>query len=299
MNRDPRVLYCDCAYAATLSPRAKQDVRQALTKSGLRHDAVSDLCELAARKAALLAELAGAPRLVIAACHPRAVQWLFAAGGAPLQAEGVTFLDLREAPTEEFLRSIRELAAAVDTAADAGGSSAAPSPHLGSDSIVGMDDAEPGAPAWQPWFPVIDYDRCENCQQCLGFCLFGVYAVGPDGRVRVSNPARCKTGCPACARVCPSVAIIFPKYANAPINGGEPKEGEPLPEPVRLDKAALLDGDTLKTLQDRGKKALLFSRDSDEFRALQERLRHLAESQRPLELPPRESSTTPPAKESR
>ena len=31
--------------------------------------------------------------------------------------------------------------------------------------------------AWKPWFPVIDYDRCTNCMQCLSFCLFGVYGV--------------------------------------------------------------------------------------------------------------------------
>ena len=34
---------------------------------------------------------------------------------------------------------------------------------------------QPGA--WKPWFPVIDYDRCTNCMQCLSFCLFGVYGV--------------------------------------------------------------------------------------------------------------------------
>src|SRR3954471_12554488 len=22
---------------------------------------------------------------------------------------------------------------------------------------------------WKPWFPVIDYDRCTNCMQCLSF----------------------------------------------------------------------------------------------------------------------------------
>ncbi|HRQ88427.1 MAG TPA: ferredoxin family protein, partial [Bacteroidia bacterium] len=36
----------------------------------------------------------------------------------------------------------------------------------------------PGEPgAWKPWFPVIDYDRCTNCMQCLSFCLFDVYGV--------------------------------------------------------------------------------------------------------------------------
>ena len=27
---------------------------------------------------------------------------------------------------------------------------------------------------WKPWFPVIDYDRCTNCMQCLSFCLFEI-----------------------------------------------------------------------------------------------------------------------------
>src|SRR5258705_4583046 len=30
---------------------------------------------------------------------------------------------------------------------------------------------------WKPWFPVIDYDRCTNCMQCLSICLFVGYRV--------------------------------------------------------------------------------------------------------------------------
>ncbi|MCX5643329.1 MAG: hypothetical protein NTZ17_01395 [Phycisphaerae bacterium] len=66
---------------------------------------------------------------------------------------------------------------------------------------------------------MIDYDRCRNCRQCLNFCLFGVYRLSEEGKVEVQNPAGCKTNCPACARMCPQKAIIFPKYAEAPING--------------------------------------------------------------------------------
>lgn len=70
-----------------------------------------------------------------------------------------------------------------------------------------------------PWFPVIDERLCNNCGQCKGFCLFGVYDK-PEGRIRVTNPRKCKPNCPACARVCPAGAIIFPKFDKAPINGG-------------------------------------------------------------------------------
>jgi len=73
--------------------------------------------------------------------------------------------------------------------------------------------------AWRPWFPVIDYDRCTNCMQCLSFCLFGVYGVDEGKRIQVQNNDNCKTNCPACSRVCPEAAIMFPKYKAGPING--------------------------------------------------------------------------------
>lgn len=74
---------------------------------------------------------------------------------------------------------------------------------------------------WIPWFPVIDRGRCVNCGQCAEFCLFGVYANSANGKTEVVKPDACKTNCPACAKVCPRQAIIFPKHPEAPINGGE------------------------------------------------------------------------------
>ncbi|MDF7799976.1 ferredoxin family protein [Pontiellaceae bacterium B1224] len=71
------------------------------------------------------------------------------------------------------------------------------------------------------WYPVIDYDRCTSCGQCHEFCLFGVYSTTEDGKVVVANPASCKNNCPACARICPETAIIFPKVGESPINGAE------------------------------------------------------------------------------
>ncbi len=62
------------------------------------------------------------------------------------------------------------------------------------------------------WYPVIDGSRCVQCQHCLQFCLFGVYALDAEGKVQVRSPDQCKTGCPACARVCPQGAIMFPLY---------------------------------------------------------------------------------------
>jgi NAD-dependent dihydropyrimidine dehydrogenase PreA subunit len=69
------------------------------------------------------------------------------------------------------------------------------------------------------WYPVIDYSRCTNCLECLDFCLFGVYGVDSLERILVENQDSCKKGCPACSRVCPEQAIMFPEYKTAAIAG--------------------------------------------------------------------------------
>src|SRR5262249_47426417 len=67
-------------------------------------------------------------------------------------------------------------------------------------------------PPERRWYPVIDYSRCTNCMECLDFCLFGVYGVDALDRLVVENQDNCKRGCPACSRVCPEHAIMFPDY---------------------------------------------------------------------------------------
>jgi len=78
---------------------------------------------------------------------------------------------------------------------------------------------------WTPWFPVIDAGRCVHCRKCVDFCMFGVYAVEAE-KVCVIKPESCKTDCPACARICPQNAIIFPKSDDERLNGS-------LAEPVK------------------------------------------------------------------
>jgi hypothetical protein len=75
--------------------------------------------------------------------------------------------------------------------------------------------AQPG----RRWYPVIDYSRCTNCLECLDFCLFGVYGVDSNERILVETQDNCKRGCPACSRVCPEHAIMFPDYKTPAIAG--------------------------------------------------------------------------------
>lgn len=75
------------------------------------------------------------------------------------------------------------------------------------------------APTGRRWYPVIDYSRCTNCMECLDFCLFGVYGVDSLDRLVVENQDSCKKGCPACSRVCPEHAIMFPDHKTPAIAG--------------------------------------------------------------------------------
>lgn len=143
---------------------------------------------------------------------------------------------------------------------------------------------EPGG--WKPWFPVIDYDRCTDCMQCLSFCLFDVYGVSKDGKIQVQNQDNCKTDCPACSRVCPEVAILFPKYRHGPIHGGEVHAEDMRREAMKVDISALLGGDIYQALRDRSAKAKSrFSKERDEDRALKERNRCLSKLQKDLDIP--------------
>ncbi|MEQ8788123.1 MAG: ferredoxin family protein [Pirellulaceae bacterium] len=69
------------------------------------------------------------------------------------------------------------------------------------------------------WYPVIDYSRCTNCMECIDFCLFGVYGVDGVETILVEQPDNCRKGCPACSRVCPENAIIFPQHKTPAIAG--------------------------------------------------------------------------------
>ncbi|MES2793256.1 MAG: ferredoxin family protein [Planctomycetota bacterium] len=71
------------------------------------------------------------------------------------------------------------------------------------------------------WYPVIDYSRCTNCMECIDFCLFGVYGLDGADRILVEQQDNCKKGCPACSRVCPENAIMFPGHKTAAIAGAE------------------------------------------------------------------------------
>ncbi len=143
-------------------------------------------------------------------------------GAVDLPDRHLYCIDLRdEAGHMPYVEEIRRIAAECRERREA------KKPHNGTAAMVQL--GLPVAPAFnaeqlmqQPgrrWYPVIDYSRCTNCMECIDFCLFGVYGVDSLDRINVENQDNCKKGCPACSRVCPEHAIMFPDYKTPAIAG--------------------------------------------------------------------------------
>ncbi len=97
-------------------------------------------------------------------------------------------------------------------------------------NVIGDTASSLSKPAPQPvestpprrrWYPVIDFSRCTNCMECIDFCLFGVYGIDAAETILVEQPDNCRKGCPACSRVCPENAIIFPQHKSPAIAGAD------------------------------------------------------------------------------
>jgi len=262
-----KIVFCNCAYTRILPEETKQAVLEDLKQSGVEFEQVEDLCRMAAKKDPGLNAVTEAEQVHIAACFPRAVKWLFHAAGVKLDENKVQVHNMREDDPDAISQNILGKAPARQQ------------------PLTLAPSSKPEDP-WKPWFPVIDFDRCTNCMQCLSFCLFDVYGVSQDKQIQVQNPTKCKTDCPACSRVCPEAAILFPKYRAAPINGAEVSDEDLRREKMQVDISSLLGGDIYAMLRDRTERAKSrFSKERDEERALKERKRCLKKLQEGLDIP--------------
>ena len=173
------------------------------------------------------------PLIVLGWLHPRAMFWTLAAHGVAGQmgqeeagsgkqaaARMIWCIDLRGQSSSAVMRRIDAIAADVAPSVRAGRTTA---PMRWTD-----EDQES-----RRWYPVVDHERCRNCLECLNFCLFGVYGLDENEQLFVEQPDACRDGCPACARVCPAKAIIFPMVDDVAIAGGNAEEAEGAPQTTR------------------------------------------------------------------
>lgn len=64
-----------------------------------------------------------------------------------------------------------------------------------------------------PWYPTIDYDKCQNCGKCVEYCTLGTYEFEEkNGKKKpvVKNPNNCVVMCSGCDSICPAGAIKHP-----------------------------------------------------------------------------------------
>jgi NAD-dependent dihydropyrimidine dehydrogenase PreA subunit len=201
--RNRKITICACTSRSFIDKNKVAQLATGLNESGYEVSIIADLCELVMTRSPELEEIAGTE---ILACYPRAIRsqmdWL------NLQAESVH--DIRNNSLADIFSQFAITTSGIN------GKEADP-------AIVSQLNDLPVATGTDAWYPVLDKSKCTNCGKCHDFCLFGVYAI-ENKEVKVVEPQSCKNNCPACARICPGKAIIFPKYAKSPINGGTTEE---------------------------------------------------------------------------
>ncbi|MFW9973928.1 MAG: FAD-dependent oxidoreductase [Candidatus Thorarchaeota archaeon] len=68
----------------------------------------------------------------------------------------------------------------------------------------------------EPFYSVVDEEKCAGCQVCISVCPYNAVALNERGRAEV-NPALCK-GCGTCTSTCASGAISSQHYTDGQIS---------------------------------------------------------------------------------
>ena len=188
-----KVIFCNCGAKLIGADRLK-GISVYLKQTGYPFTEISDLCGCSVeRKKETHDLIIAADEVLIIACYPRAVRLLLENCGIDHQSSKFSYLNFRELTDEQVFAGLSSFFAGET--------------KMGDTSELKSNNE------WPSWFPVMDYSRCNTCGQCADFCLFGVYEK-IDNKVVVVNPKGCKNNCPACGRICPQTAIIFPKYEH-------------------------------------------------------------------------------------
>ena len=188
---------CVCSSRQILDRKKISLLVSSLRSSDIIVKLIPDLCKLVSCGSDELDEIA---KDIVVGCHSRAMNALFASKGITLKKT----INIREENIEDALLKL-QIPIVHDDELD----------KKNIDEISALPSEENN----DVWFPIIDKDKCVSCGKCFDFCLFDVYSFD-NGEIKIINPQNCKINCPACARICPSQAIIFPKYDKSPINGG-------------------------------------------------------------------------------
>lgn len=246
------ILFCNCQ-GTRIPQETLRGIMKHLEQLPARITVFSDLCGVAATNMDSVSEiLEDNTEYLAVGCYPRTMKLLFEQDGA-VSRKNISFDHINLIETSYGIA--KEL---IDI-------------FQGNSAGVAIRKEIKSEPGWQSWYPVIDYSRCTACGQCADFCLFGVYNKSPE-KITVVNPKGCKDQCPACARICPSAAIIFPKYKHGGAVGGSDDIDEiaELQRQTR-DIESILGDDIYLALQKRKAKRKSIIKEEEMRKAISER----------------------------
>jgi NAD-dependent dihydropyrimidine dehydrogenase PreA subunit len=235
------IIISECRDGGPAGRKLEQELSRRLSeRPDCRVAVVPHLYDLAADGAAIRhLQAADGPLVVFSWLYPRAAYWVLSANkihGRMGHTSLFSDEELEPASADSLAALPERTIWCIDLR-----SRSTPEPYVEEVAAILRASGEPAAagPPLAPgrveeetvyrWYPVIDYRRCTGCLECLNFCLFGVFDLGENQRPLVDQPDACRDGCPACARICPSQAIMFPEHGDSALAGN----GSPRTAPVQ------------------------------------------------------------------
>jgi len=252
-----KIVFCNCGGKNIGTERLK-GLDNLVHNTDAQVVSISDLCGFSVSGKEELCQLfSTSAEVLLLACYPRTINLILNNAGIDSKNSRYHLLNIRELNDEQIFNEI-ELFCEDGT---------------GEHSYTEIKSDE----EWPAWYPIIDESRCTSCGQCANFCLFGVYEI-KDTKVQVINAHGCKNNCPACARICPQTAIIFPKYQQGGAIGGSDQIDEIAEQQRQVqDIATILGSDIYQALEQRKKKRQSIINAEAMKRALAEREKALSE----------------------
>lgn len=252
-----KILFCNCG-SDRIEPEKLLSVERVLNDANIDLIKISDLCGISVQETGKLGDLFSADdEYMVVACYSRTLKLLFEKVGIDTADYSIKFVNFFESDIEKIKIETNSFTSDTDNLQKA------------------VNEELRNSSDWIPWYPVIDYERCTTCGQCADFCLFGVYEKTEEN-INVINPQGCKNNCPACARICPQTAIIFPKYKQGGAIGGSGVIDEISEQKRQTDDInTILKGDIYSALEQRKMRRKSIIKEEAMNKAIEERLNAL------------------------
>lgn len=220
-----KIILCTCSNRKCIDQNLVCSIKNILIAKNIELIEINDLCSLAVNHSSENSEIAhiSPPPDIIIACSQKAVKAICQYMDIP--TDDIKIIPTRTENPQQMLQNI-------------------------SKDLPDGSCSQNKYTLGEAWNPFIDYSKCIDCGQCYEFCIFKVYSR-ENGKIIVTNPEYCKDNCPACARICPANAIVFPKCPDSVINGSKNSQTKIQEDQTTQNIKNMFQDDIMKTLAER------------------------------------------------